>query len=157
MGRKETPTKLKILRGNPGRRPINESEPDSPLINPEPPEWLNEGGREFWEECCSVLVPMRHVTEADRAALGTLAMALAELKNAREKMDSVGRTVTFETGAEQVSPYVTIFFKAMTHVKALLCEFGMTPSSRSRIVAKAKGEKEDPFEKFMSRGKKKAG
>ena len=45
---KPKPTKLKILEGNPGRRPLNESEPLPQSIAPECPDWLLDEAKKEW-------------------------------------------------------------------------------------------------------------
>lgn len=40
-GRKNTPTQLKVLNGNPGKRPLNQNEPKPKPVMPECPSWLN--------------------------------------------------------------------------------------------------------------------
>ena len=136
-GDRPTPTAFKVLAGNPGKRPLNDAEPDSPVLvaNPEPPVWLSDDARQFWDECCSTLVPMGHVTEADRPALALLAMAMAELKEANDKLAEEGHTVSCGQFGDSVkaNPYVAVKNAAMQQIKSLLVEFGMTPSSRSRV------------------------
>ena len=41
QGPKHTPTKLKPLKGNPGRRPLNEGEPEPEVRLPNPPSHLD--------------------------------------------------------------------------------------------------------------------
>ena len=47
-GRKRTPTHLKIVAGNPGRRPLNENEPRPSGNLDTAPEWLTEAQKECW-------------------------------------------------------------------------------------------------------------
>jgi hypothetical protein len=49
MGRPRTPTELKLLRGNPGRRPLgNSARGEIPAVIPDPPQQLGDAGREAW-------------------------------------------------------------------------------------------------------------
>lgn len=48
-GRKPVPTHLKLVRGNPGRRPLPRSEP-MPGGVPVRPAWLSGRGAELWAE-----------------------------------------------------------------------------------------------------------
>jgi hypothetical protein len=41
------PTALKIIQGNPGRRPISANEPQ-PEIGADPPDWLSPAAKEHW-------------------------------------------------------------------------------------------------------------
>ena len=47
-GRKPTPTTLKELKGNPGRRPLNEAEPKPAARLPSPPAHLSRSARREW-------------------------------------------------------------------------------------------------------------
>jgi len=47
-GRKPKPTYLKIVAGNPGRRPLNKSEPRPVGTLETPPDWLTEDQKAGW-------------------------------------------------------------------------------------------------------------
>ena len=48
-GRPPTPTHLKLLRGNPGKRPIRpEPQPEQPPTPPEPPDFLTGYAFDEW-------------------------------------------------------------------------------------------------------------
>ena len=48
-GPKPTPTALKLLRGNPGKRPINVDEPQPrPVESPGASPWLDETAAALW-------------------------------------------------------------------------------------------------------------
>jgi phage terminase small subunit len=71
-GRPPKPTALKILQGNPGKRPLNRAEPTLEIADPERPEHLDEVACQEWDRLVPVLKRMRVLTEADRIALGNL-------------------------------------------------------------------------------------
>ena len=48
QGRKPQPTALKVLKGNPGRRPLNEDEPKPEVLLPRPPAHLSPVARREW-------------------------------------------------------------------------------------------------------------
>jgi len=76
MGRKSTPTALKILRGNPGKRPLNMAEPHPDALDPEcPSEITDPGSRAEWERAIVPAISIGQITSADR----TLAIAHCEL------------------------------------------------------------------------------
>lgn len=47
------------------------------------------------------------------------------------------------------NPAVTVSEAAQKTMRAFLCEFGMTPSSRSRVRVEKQIEEADPFEQFL--------
>ena len=47
-GRKPKPTAIKVLEGNPGKRPLNEHEPAPPKANIKCPTWLLPEAKKEW-------------------------------------------------------------------------------------------------------------
>ena len=47
-GRKPTPTALKVLHGNPGKRKLPVNEPSPREGTADPPEWLEPEAQETW-------------------------------------------------------------------------------------------------------------
>ena len=47
-GRKPVPTHLKVLRGNPGKRRLNDNEPKPDGELSDPPEWMSESQKQGW-------------------------------------------------------------------------------------------------------------
>ena len=150
-GRRASPTALKELTGNPGRRPINKGEPKAVPLDPTPPAWLQGEAISFWEELVSVLGPMGHLTEADRTNVTALAMALTQLKDAHDGILKHGYVMEGLHGPK-TSPYVGILDKAQKQVKSLLCELGMTPASRTKVVSLTGTTQADPLTEFLEDG-----
>ncbi|MFO1075946.1 MAG: hypothetical protein U1E17_25225 [Geminicoccaceae bacterium] len=107
-GRKPLPVALKLVTGNPGKRPLNLTEPRSGELKG-PPRHLTEAERSAWRELVRAAPP--HVLQqGDRFILETTARLLVRLRG-------------------EVAPSNT----SVTAFKALLSELGLTPSSRSRL------------------------
>ena len=71
-GRPRKPTVLKILEGNPGRRPLNESEPEyEPKV--EKPDDLTPTASAWWDRVVPSLVRLRLAQNVDQPALVLLA------------------------------------------------------------------------------------
>ena len=64
-GPKKKPTALKILQGNPGRRPINMNEPKPGLPNMEPPFPLRRIAKKLWDKYVPILAKLGVITELD--------------------------------------------------------------------------------------------
>jgi len=79
-----------------------------------------------------MLERLRVLTEADRGAFVVLCETFALWRAANRKVLELGLVASTEKG-DVVSPYVRIVQTATTHLRALLAEFGLTPSSRSRV------------------------
>jgi phage terminase small subunit len=48
-GPKPKPTELKIIEGNPGKRPLNKNEPRPPRLSPQCPNWLLPEAKKEWK------------------------------------------------------------------------------------------------------------
>lgn len=154
MGRRgpaPKPTVLKILSGNPGKRPINQDEPKPKPIAPKCPSWLDKEAKREWKRVAPELERLGLLTIVDGAALAAYCQAYVRWKQAEEIIKREGMTVTTETGYIMPHPAVKIAEKAQQLIKAFCAEFGLTPSSRSRMSLPEKRE-EDEFEEFLHRG-----
>lgn len=134
-GRKPKPTALKVLEGNPGKRPLNEKEPVPDKIAPECPSWLNDEAKAEWKRLCDKMVNLGTLSEMDMAAFAGYCQSYARWKEAEEFIEKHGTIVKTPSGYWQQVPQVSI---AQTNLKIMLkfcSEFGLTPSSRSRMIA----------------------
>jgi len=136
-GRKPVPTALRLLRGNPRRRPVNMKEPKpAPLVTHDPPAWLDPDARAEWERIAPMLTRLGVLTETDADALAAYCEAWVTWKQATERMRKFGMVVKRSSKDGElpvISPYVKIAHHAMGQLRAFLVEFGMTPSARARI------------------------
>lgn len=137
-GRKPTPTNLKLLNGNPGKRPLPENEPKPEPIAPGCPEWLCDTAKQEWNRVSGQLERLGLLTEIDMASLVGYCESYAQYRRAMEFIHKQGETIEIEDEdgnlkyVQQV-PQVSIANKALANIKALAAEFGMTPSARGRI------------------------
>ncbi|TWU03061.1 Phage terminase, small subunit [Symmachiella macrocystis] len=133
-GRKPKPTALKTLEGNPGKRPLNAREPHAKPEVPDCPEHLDDIARAEWFRTAKVLIDMGLLTLADRSALAAYCVAYSRWVHAEEQVKKYGTIVKSPAkGFPMKSPYLTVADQAMEAMRKLMVEFGLTPSSRSRI------------------------
>lgn len=139
-GRNPTPTPLKVIRGNPGRRPLNPREPQPPKKAPAKPQWLKGEALSEWERVAPILAKIGLLSELDRAALVGYCTQYAIYVRAMADIESRGEVVEVTRGKgdhtweeEQVNPYVNIADKAIQRIRAYCQEFGLTPSARGRM------------------------
>ena len=85
-GRRPTPTRLKLLTGNPGKRPLNEDEPRPESAVPECPPELSPTARKEWDRLVGELGALRMLTNLDRAALAAYCGAYALWAEAMEAL-----------------------------------------------------------------------
>lgn len=152
-GRKPKPTVLKILEGNPGKRPINEREPTAPAGMPDCPAYLDDVARDEWQRTGEVLSQMGLLSLADRTALAAYCTAYSRWVQAEAAVKKYGSIVKSpDKGFPMKSPYLTIADQAMESMRKFMVEFGLTPSSRSRIKVPNAGQAGDEFDSFMEAG-----
>lgn len=148
-GRRPTPTELKLVRGNPGKRAINKNEPKPARRIPSAPVHLTNEAQVAWGRLTVLLDRMGVLTEADGFALERLCDCYAEILALRELVDLQGRTYeTTSTQGELVlkaNPAVAMLADVDRRFKSYLVEFGLTPAARSKVQVKDNDDEEDPL------------
>lgn len=132
-GRKPTPTRLKALTGNPGKRPLNTAEPSPQPEIPDCPAELGPLARKEWDRLVAQLGPLRLLTQLDRAALATYCGAYGLWAEATEAIQKYGVMIKSPQGFPIQSPYLSIANRQAEIMMRIASEFGFTPASRSRI------------------------
>ena len=142
MGRRgppPEPTKLRVLKGNPSKRPVNEREPEPRATAPRCPEWLSVHAKRVWHRLVPELKAMRVLTYIDGDALTAYCQTYARWQAAEEFIQKHGEAYPLrdEQGrirCMQQFPQVAIARNLILVLRAYQQEFGMTPSARSRVV-----------------------
>jgi P27 family predicted phage terminase small subunit len=138
-GRKPHPTVLRMLRGNPGKRPAPPKEPQpTPVTNAAAPDWLDADAQAEWRRVAPMLERTGVLTESDLDALAAYCEAWVTWKGATQKIRQFGMVIKGPRDIPIQSPYVRIAHNALQSMRGLLVEFGMTPSSRVRVAATPK-------------------
>lgn len=151
-GRRPTPTRLKILSGNPGKRPMNENEPQPEIHLPRPPKHLSPAARKEWYRVGRILLHHRLISDMDRAALEAYCVIYARWVDAEQKVIRHGTIVLSpDKKFPMKSPYLCVAEAALEQMRKLMIEFGLTPASRSR-VASLPSEEEDELDRFLQSG-----
>jgi P27 family predicted phage terminase small subunit len=140
-GRKPKPTCLKLVDGNPGRRPIKQDDFSPAAVIPECPAHLQGEARAEWDRLTQLLDEYGMVSEADRGALamictlwGRYVAAETVIEAAAKKLPgSYGLFVKSPNDFPVQSPWLAVSNKAMEKYHQMCAEFGLTPSSRARV------------------------
>lgn len=134
-GRKPKPTNIKILEGNPGKRPLNEYEPKPLKKAPPCPKWLEPEAKKEWRRLAKTLEAMGVLTDADMAAFAGYCQAYARWKEAEERITDRGLVIRTPSGYPQQVPYISIAQQYLKLMQQFAEQFGLTPAARSRIIA----------------------
>ena len=150
-GRKPKPTHLKLITGNPGKRPLPKREAKVAVALPEAPPTLNGEARAEWDRVSADLYKVGLLSKIDRAALAAYCQswaiwaqatkALAEMAK-RDELTG-GLMIKTTNGNAIQNPLVGTANKAAADMVKFAVEFGMTPSARSRINAAEPSENDD--------------
>ena len=134
-GRPPSPTKLKLIKGNPGRRDLNENEPEPDLLeHAAPPAHLSDVAKQKWSDMVEMLSRNNVFTEMDVDLLAIYCEAHAIELHAFEQLEKYGEIVKSpKSGYPVASPYKAIHNTAWKTKQEIMSEFGMGPVARTRI------------------------
>lgn len=144
-GPKPLPNNVHRLHGNPSKKPLaNLSDEVRPEIEiPNCPAHLKDEARKEYKRISAELEVLGLIAKIDRAALAAYCSAWAEYVfcekkiaqlNADDPAGEKGYVTVTPSGYHQMSIWVSIRTRALYTMKTFLVEFGMTPSSRSRVT-----------------------
>ena len=105
-GRKPKPTALKLIDGNPGKRPINANEPKTTGGKPTCPSHLSPTAKSEWKRISGTLHEMGILTAVDRAALAAYCQAYARWVDAEKKLAATPPLIKTPSGYVQQSPWL---------------------------------------------------
>lgn len=165
------PSALEELEGNPGKRAPNAREPKPPkVVAVEPPAWFSEQARSYWLRAVPILSTMGVLTEADLFLLERYCDFLADWKACRDFLSERGSIFYPIYDGDKIDPttkkrvvkylqeypHVSKKLRVSEHLLKIESHFGMSPASRTRIMAEelydpppgAEPIHVDPFDPF---------
>ncbi|MEI7605915.1 MAG: phage terminase small subunit P27 family [Rhodospirillaceae bacterium] len=98
------------------------------MRGPAIPKWLNDEARKEWRR----IVPRigDRLTRADYGVVESYCTAVGQVRELQVILNREGLTITGENGVLRPHPAVRMQGQAMTAVKALAAELGLSPKSR---------------------------
>lgn len=142
-GRKPKPTAIKILEGNPGKRPLPVDEPQCAFL-PSKPSSIGADALASaeWDRILHVS-PVTLYTAMDETLIGNYCLAWSMLVKAQKDIDENGVNIIInkihpETGEivvvdSRVNPAVRIWKAASETMVKLADRLGFTPSARANL------------------------
>lgn len=125
---------------------------------PKPPAHLLPEAKKEWRRITPHLEKGRVISEVDRAALAAYCQAYARWVEVEKKIKELGESGLIEktpNDYKQMSVWLQISNRAVDQMHKFMTEFGMTPSSRSRVTSSAAQsdlfEDDKPAAKFFGR------
>ena len=130
-GPSRKPTALRMVHGTRDKRK-NKNEPQ-PSGVAQMPDWLCEVAQAEWLRLSGDLFKIGLITKADEVEFAVYCQAYAELQEAEDALVKFGRTQTTKDGFERKSPWLSIRDEAWKRLHQAAQQFGLTPSSRTKI------------------------
>jgi P27 family predicted phage terminase small subunit len=139
-----TPIPLRVLRGNPGKRPFRRGlEPERPAEPPPAPSFLRGYAADEWHRVAPGLPQLRLLSQLDVMPLAAYCEAYARWREAEEALRKVaerdptthGLLVRSQLGDARTNPLVKISRLAAADMVRYAAEFGFSPAARARIAA----------------------
>jgi P27 family predicted phage terminase small subunit len=138
------PTNLRILRGNPSKRPIRpEPQPPRTAEPPEPPSFLTGVAADEWWRAAPTLHRLGLLTVLDVAAFAAYCQAYKRWRTAEEALAKMaekdpvtgGMLIKGSLGDARVNPLARVAANAASDMVSFAAQFGMTAAARARIAA----------------------
>jgi P27 family predicted phage terminase small subunit len=146
------PTALKILRGNPGKRPLPENEPEPEVVSVDvkPPSHLSPSAKKAWTRIAATLAKVRILTEGDLPVFEALCDNYARYWEAVRMVTKTGGEVIRNGPLSLIrNPWATTREKAFEQFTKLAAQFGMTPSARTKIQVTKAGDEDSVLNEFL--------
>lgn len=144
-GRKPKPIELRVLHGS-AADTARAAHPQPRRVLPRCPDFLTGEAAKCWKRLARELYDAGLLTTVDRDALAAYCVAFARWRDAEAQVAKKGPVVVtnkqLDADGTQIgggnpiqNPYLAVANKALEQMSKLAAEFGMTPSSRSRVKA----------------------
>ena len=148
QGRKPKPTALKVIDG---RTKATRIEPDFPEVelNPQPPMPLQGSALTEWQRVIDELVSIHLVTQMDLGILCLYCIAYGRAQDAYEAMLQEYDPKCLPFMGMRDHPMAIVHMKAAAEAVKYAAEFGLTPSSRTRLEIKLPDVKKNKVTKYF--------
>ncbi|MGE3932370.1 MAG: phage terminase small subunit P27 family [Rhodospirillaceae bacterium] len=158
-GRKPTPTALRIINGNPGKREILADEPRPVAASIKCPSVIakNRVAKREWDRIVPELAKFGFASVFDVQQLVGYCMAVAIAHRAWSTLDPL-KDLTYSTTGRQglvhrTKPEVAILNESLRTIRSIGSEFGLSPAARVRLKGTAQGDFFDDFDQFLNQNR----
>jgi len=139
-GRKPRPTALKLIDGNPGKRPLPENEP-MPTGAPICPKHLSGTAKTLWQRIKRSMPPGLY-TLADSPLLAAYCEAWADHVGATKALQLDGSLVVYnDKGVAVINPLLRIRNNAASTMVSISARLGLSPADRAGLAGPVSTEK----------------
>lgn len=142
-GRKPKPTAVHKLQGNPSKKKLDNTNEPRPKTRPEMPYGLKTHSpmvAKLWEQHAPEMERLGLLTGLDVGAYRLLLQHYLFALQAAKQVDVDGMFRLDENGVERKHPGMQVFRDNSEMYRKWASEFGLTPSSRSRLKMEPEAE-----------------
>ena len=133
-GRKPKPTVVKRLEGNPGRRPLNDDEPQpAESLSLDAPSYLDDCAAGEWRRLAEELQSQNLLTSWDEAVFASYCQCFSQWREASTMLEYQGSIMQTDKGYRQVDPLVAIVKQSRSDMNKYGSLLGLNPAERSRL------------------------
>ena len=132
-GPRSKPTHLKIIEGNPGKRPLHSRAPKQPSNRPIAPSWLSDDAKTEWRFIVPKLDAAGIITKLDRTTLAVFCEEVATFVEATEWVQSKGILVSGQKGEAVKNPALQIQRDSARLIATYSRMFGFSPVDRANM------------------------
>ena len=152
-GPKPQPAAIKRMLGNPGKRAIKPDLPAPAGTPPMPARLMVEPAAvDKWNELVPILLKLGTLTTADGEALATLCEVYAATQSCLLELRAAGPVMRTDLGGVKPNPAGPLYRSLVALQASLMGEFGLTPSSRTRLGGKEEKPADEVEEFFRVHG-----
>ena len=147
-GRRAKPTALHLVQGTRSHVKNHGEEAEPELTLPPCPPELDPIATEHYAHMGTRLVALGIMSEIDGAAMAAYCASYSQWRRAEKVINDTSPVIRgVRKNSFVVNPWVRIRDRALGQMYRFMVEFGMTPSSRTRIAAEKPGNRgeQDPW------------
>jgi P27 family predicted phage terminase small subunit len=134
-------TNLKLLEGNPSKRPIKK-QPKLEIKNLKCPIWLSKEAKKEWKRVFTLLEKLELISDIDMTIFAMYCQNYARWKQAETELNDENLKVMGRTGYI-VNPLVKISQTYQTRLKISIEKLGLSPSDRANLDITMNDNNED--------------
>ena len=138
-GRKPKPTALKVLEGNPGKRPLNDHEPIPPKGELKCPSWLLPEGQKGMEAAGILAGGDGRADNGRPHRLRGVLSGVCTMEGSRGIHHPARQHLQNALRVCAAVPQVSIAQQNLKIMQSFCSDFGLTPATRARIIANGGG------------------
>ena len=146
------PDWLRVLEGNPGKRPLKKAKKREKTKQAPPrcPDWIGKEAKAEWRRLAPELERRGLLTSLDVAAFACYCQAWSQYAAAEAVLNERGLTYMATNGRVVERPEVAISASALKLVLSFGREFGLTPAGRARLnLPPQLSDEDDEFDRWL--------